>query len=664
VVIKSFKNVGMSRPRLIALLLALLTMAVYLPVTNYDFLSFDDDEYVTDNLAVLNGLTPAGIRWAFTTFHAANWHPLTWLSHMTDCEFFGLNAGAHHVVNILFHAANVALLFTLLFHLTQQIAPTTIVAALFAWHPLHVESVAWIAERKDVLSTFFGLLALLNYARFVKKSSRRSFWFTLLFFALSLMSKPMLVTLPFVMLLLDYWPLQRVALDRWQGGEVLRLVREKIPFFALSAMSCVVTFIAQHASHAVVTLNQEPLSQRIENSTVASMRYLIKTFWPADLVVIYPAAQIPAVTFILATVTLIFISLAVWFLRRRNPCWLIGWLWFLGTLVPVVGLVQVGGAAMADRYTYIPSIGIFIAVVFGLHDLAGKRPWLQKLYTFGVALPLIACVMLTERQLGYWRNSETLFRHAIAVTPNNVLARLDLGRTLDLQGRSVEALAEYRVATSLRPNHYQIQFAIGNLLEKMGRPAEALDEYRVCLTHNPEVATLHNSAGGALVALGRPNAALAEFAQAAQLDPRYVAPHLGAAKALLLQDRSREAINQFRAALRIEPDNFEILAGSAHVLAANEGPGIRDGQTALALALRSNKLSGGIQPMVLDILAMAYAETGDFTNAVTCAQNAVDLASQANLKSTEAIRQRLELYKHGQPWRESFRANAVPAQAK
>jgi tetratricopeptide (TPR) repeat protein len=653
---KSFKNVGMSRPRLIALLLALITLAVYLPVTWHSFLTYDDDEYVTGNPPVRNGLTVAGIKWAFTAFHSGNWHPLTWLSHMADCECFGLDPAGHHLVNVLFHAANAALLFILLWRMTQKIWPSVLVAALFAWHPLHVESVAWIAERKDVLSTFFALLALLSYARFVKETNRRGYWFTFVFFALGLLAKPMLVSLPLVMLLLDFWPFRRFLGNSFPGS----LIREKIPFLLLAAGSCVVTFLAQQKSHAVASLDQIPLSFRLENAPVATARYLLKLFWPGDMAVIYPLApvQIPSVA--MAVTTLALLSVGAWRMRKRSPGLLIGWLWFLITLVPVIGLVQVGSAAMADRYTYIPSIGIFIAVAFGLDALCGS-PRRRKLFHVGSVLLLVACVGLTEHQLRYWRNSETLFCHALEVTKNNDIAHDNLGVAFELQGRTAEALAEYREAVRLNPYHYQLHFSIGNMLDKLGQPAEALAEYRLCISHDPKIPALHNAAGGALVALGKPDEALVEFAQAARLDPHYVAPYLGSSKALLLLGRDGEAISQLQTALRIDPDNFEILAYTAHVLAANEGPGIRDGQTALALALRSNKLSGGIQPMVLDILAMAYAETGDFTNAVTCAQNAVELASQANLKSTEAIRQRLELYKHGQPWRESFAATNLPA---
>jgi protein O-mannosyl-transferase len=315
----------MSRPRLIALLLALTTLLVYLPVTRNGFLDYDDDDYVTNNPIVQKGLTFNGILWAFTTFHASNWHPLTWLSHMMDCELFGLNPGAHHFVNVLFHAANATLLFALLFRLTGALWPAAFVAALFAWHPLHVESVAWIAERKDVLSTFFALLSLLSYAKFAKENCRRSFWFALIFFALGLMAKPMLVTLPFVLLLLDYWPIQR-----FNDSTIQRLLVEKIPFLTLSALSCLVTFFAQRNGDAIVPFKNVPLPYRLENMFVAYAGYLQKIFWPENLAVIYPMPEtISTLAVTAAGTVLFFVSVAVWWGRKRAPYLPGGWLWFL-----------------------------------------------------------------------------------------------------------------------------------------------------------------------------------------------------------------------------------------------------------------------------------------------------------------------------------------------
>ncbi len=642
----------MSRPRLIALLLALATLLVYLPVTHCGFLNYDDDDYVTNNHDVQNGLTFAGVKWAFTTIHASNWHPLTWLSHMADCQLFGLNPGAHHFVNALFHAANVALLFVLLLRLTNALWPAAFVAALFAWHPLHVESVAWIAERKDVLSTFFALLSLLSYTKFVKENCRRSFWFALIFFALGLMAKPMLVTLPFIMLLLDFWPLQR-----FNNSTIQRLLVEKIPVFALTVISCVVTFFAQHNGASVVSLKSVSLHYRLENVAVAYAGYLQKIFWPDNLAVIYPMPDkisAPAVAVSLAI--LILISATAWLRRKRAPYLAVGWLWFLGMLVPVIGLVQVGGAALADRYTYFPAIGIFFAVTFGALALAEQFHFSKIVPAAAAVLILGACLILTEKQLRYWRDSETLFTHALAVTKNNDIAHINLGFALEEQGKSAKALAEYREAARLAPTRFQTHNNLGNLLDALGQPEAAAAEYREAIRLNPKEPFLHDSLGIVLVELGNFSGAMNEFTNAALLDPTYPWAHFQMAKALLKQGRDAGAIDEFREALRLDPDNFQILAYIAHVLAAEENPQVRDGRTALVLAIKANTLTGGNQPFVLDALGMACAATGDFTNATDATQKALDLATAAKMKKLEPIQQRLELYKNHQPWRESFLA--------
>ncbi len=644
----------MSRPRSIALLLALTTLLAYLPVTRDSFVDYDDQDYVTENSVVQNGLTWAGVKWAFTTGHASNWHPLTWLSHMTDCELFGLNAGAHHFVNVLFHAANVVLLFVLLLRLTGAIWPAAIIAALFGWHPLHVESVAWAAERKDVLSTFFALLALLSYAKYAKENSRRSFWFALLFFALGLLTKPMLVTLPFVLLLLDFWPLQR-----FNGSTVQRLLAEKIPFFLLAALSCVVTFLVQRHGEAVMTLQQFPLNLRFENAIISYGRYLLMAVWPVNLAVIYPLPNhlhwIHAAAAASAA-ALIIICWLVWRARQACPYLLFGWLWFLGTLVPVIGLVQVGGAALADRYTYFTLVGIFTAVVFGIRDLAERFQFPKIILAGATALLLAACLALTENQLRYWRDSETLFAHTLAVTPDNVNALIDYGVAFEQQGHLPDALAQYREAARIAPDSVSAHYNIGNALDKLGRPAEALPEQREAVRLNPHAAFLHEGLGDVLVELGRFDEAMDQFNEAARLDPAYSWAHFQMGKVRLKQGRDADAIDQFREALRLDPQNFQILTYVAHVLAAAENSNVRDGKTALILAAKANLLTGGAQPLVLDALGMACAETGDFTNAVTCAQNALDLANAAKLKKIEPLEQRLELYKKNQPWRESFLA--------
>jgi protein O-mannosyl-transferase len=665
----------MSRPRFIALLLALITLLVYLPVTRYDFVNYDDQDYVTENSIVQQGLTWAGIKWAFTTGHASNWHPVTWLSHMADCELFGLNPAAHHFVNALIHSADAALLFILLLRLTSLIWPSLMVAGLFAWHPLHVESVAWISERKDVLSTFFALLALLSYTRYAQQRSRverrgssasvpaldprpstLGYWLALLFFALGLMSKPMLVTLPFVLLLLDFWPLQR-----FNNSTIQRLLAEKIPFFLLTAGSCAVTFLAQRAE-AVRTLKEISLSLRIENAASAAAAYLAQIFWPANLAVFYPMPEkIASAAVFISAAVLILISALAWLARKQNPCLLTGWLWFLGTLVPVIGLVKVGDAAHADRYTYFPAIGIFIAVVFGIWSLL-KQSHAQKVFIVASLLALVVCAALTEHQLQFWRDSEMLFRRAIAVTENNATAHINLGSALQAGGKSSEAVAEYREALRLDPKQFEADSNLGKLLFEQNKFAAALPYCELAVSLKPDRATLRNNLGLTLAALGRCDDALAQFAEAARLDETYAVPRFQTGRTLLKLGRDAEALPQLFAALQIEPQNLQFLIFTARVLASDENPQGRDGTNAMALASLACKLTDETQPVALDTLAMASAELKQFDEAQKIQRQAIKLAGKSNdREDLDVMQQRLKLYENQKPWRESFLAANAPA---
>jgi len=669
----------MSQPRRIALLLALTTGALFLPVAWFGFCVYDDGLYVTDNPMVQAGVTWAGVKWAFTTMAACNWHPLTLLSHMIDCGVFGLNPAGPHLVNALFHSANAALLFTLLWRLTQRLWPAAFVAALFAWHPMHVESVAWIAERKDVLSTFFALISLLNYARYAEEARSHQpraniyFAWSLVAFALSLMAKPMLVTLPCVLLLLDFWPFQRAARGQWTAegstphhrhpsGLNLRLVLEKWPFFLITVISCITTFIAQSqsASNAVVSLTLVPLHYRLKSAPIAYCEYLLKTFWPAKLAIFYPLHErIPISAVALAVAALLAITLAAWQLRRDTPYLLTGWLWFIGMLVPVIGLVQVGGAALADRYTYLPSVGIFIAVTFAACALAA-RCHLPQAVLAGLSLVILAaCIVTTEKQLRHWQTNVTLFQHALAVTDDNDVSRNNLGVALEQQGRLTEAAEQYRAAARLEPDRYQGHHNFANALDHLGRTAEALVEHREALRLGPDVQFLHHCLGLAL-APAQPEAALKEFYEAARLDAHYPWPHVEIARIYLRENRAAEAVDELRAALRIAPDNLEILTFTAQVLAASENPAARDGRDAFLLAAKANLLSNGRRHATLDVLGMACAEMGKFDEAQMAAQSALEVATALKINKTEPIQQRLEGYKHHQPWRESFGATQGP----
>jgi protein O-mannosyl-transferase len=653
----------MPRFRIVAWCLALITPLIYLPVRVAGFV-YDDRNYLVNNPIVRKGLTWPGIRWAFTSFDAANWHPLTWLSHMLDCQLFGMNPGAQHVVNVILHTANALLLFLLLFRLTNRLWPSALVAALFAWHPLHVESVAWIAERKDVLSTLFALLSLLAYERFVREKPLvasqskwpSNFYWSLAFFALALMSKPMPVTLPFVLLLLDCWPFGRISISDFQFPVFLRLVREKWPFFVLSAASCVVTVLAQKSGEAVRTLDQVSLAIRFENTAVAYALYLWKTIWPVNLAVYYPLPdQIPPLAVAISLAMLIAISIAVWLPRKTCPYLLVGWLWFLGTLVPVIGLVQVGSAALADRYSYFPLIGVFIAIAFGLKDLVERRRVPATVVIAPSAVVLAACLVLTANQASCWQNEETLFRHDLAVVPDNPSAHFWIAMFFEDNHRNADALDEFRKAEELNTNFMSAHFMIAGLLNQLGQPNEALDEYRQALRVEPENPALLDRYGLVLVALGHYDAAVDQFTAASRADPADAQPHFNLAMLSALQGNDAAAVPEFREAVRLDPDNPQILTHAAELLAASEDPQARDGQTALVYALKANELAGENQPFILDALGMAYAETGDFDHAQQAVQRALDLAAGAPASQIAPLQQRLARYQSHQPWRQSFR---------
>ena len=641
----------MSRTRLVALLLVMGTLAIYLPVSHYGFTLYDDTDYVSENPVVQDGLTWDGIKWAFTTFHASNWHPVTWLSHELDCQLFGFDApGMFHLVNILLHAANAVLLLILLLRLEISFWSCAFIAALFAWHPLRAESVAWIAERKDVLSGFFALLTLLAYVKYVRKNRLRDLWIALIFFALGLMSKPMLVTLPFVMLLLDFWPLQRFS-----TSNLRRLLVEKIPFFLLVAGSCIVTFIAQHRGGAVVALKNVPLAFRLENAVVAAVHYLLKLFWPQKLAVFYPLQTPNHVVVVFCALALIFIFAAAWRLRRSRPYLLVGWLWFVGMLVPVIGLVQVGMAALADRYSYLPSIGIFLAATPGLCDVARAIHFEKKILAAPAILVLAACLFLTHRQLNYWRDDIALFSHAVAVTKNNGTAHLNLGYAYQAVGNKAAAEKEYRAALAINSDDASAHNNLANLLDDSGHTQEAITEFQKALHLNPRFVAAYNNYGTLLVELGRYDDAVQQYTASEKIDPNdWHAPFL-MGKVLLRTGRGGEAISFLQKAIRNAPNNPTILLFTAQVLASDENPKIRNGQAALALAQKADALTGGTQPAMLDALAMAYAELGDFKDATNAAQDALDLANRFGMTNdVPFIQKHLEVYRKNQPFRQSF----------
>jgi protein O-mannosyl-transferase len=556
-----------SNPVFICLFLVALALITFWPATRYDFVNYDDSDYFTANPYVLSGLTSANSVWAFTTGHASNWHPLTWLSLMLDADLFGKNPAGPHFTNLVFHASNTALLFLLFWKLTAAVWRSAFVAALFALHPLHVESVAWIAERKDVLSTFFALLALLSYAHYAKENCRRSFGFALAFFALGLMAKPMLVTLPFVMLLLDWWPLQRISNPGFQTSNLRRLIFEKTPFFLLTIISCVITFVVQQKGGAVAALAKISLAERIENAFVSYARYLGKTFWPHALASPYPHPGHWEMSLVIFSAALVIglSAIAVLF-ARRFPFVFTGWFWFVGTLIPVIGLVQVGNQAMADRYTYLPLIGIFIIFACGLNELCVNWRLPRLAAAFLAAIILFAASLQTRSQLAYWQNSGTLFRHTLAVTENNFVAWTDLGTYLSSQGQLPEAMDCFQKSLQINPDSADTLYNFGNALTRLGRLDEAMNNYRRALAIDPDRADALANLGFALSAKKQFTDAVSCFEQALKLDPDSAAAHNNLATALFTEHRFGDAAQHYRAAIRLAPDNPQIYANLGDTL--------------------------------------------------------------------------------------------------
>jgi Tfp pilus assembly protein PilF len=627
----------------LALALWLLVFLAYCPVIANDFINYDDPPYVVENFHVQSAITWQSIKWAFCTSLNANWHPLTWLSHMLDFQIFRLRPWGHHLSSLLLHAANTCLIFLVLRRMTGAVWRSWFVAALFGLHPMHVESVAWVAERKDVLSGLFWMLTLWAYARYAQKPTNRSapvlgrcdvqpttahkslqrlesldnpadqygrapirvceegrpgkfLFLSLFFFACALMSKPMAVTLPFVLLLLDYWPLKRL-----QKENVWALLLEKLPFVLLAVILSVVTVAVQRAGGAIVSMSALPLIGRLENALVSYAAYLGKLLFPAGLAVFYPEpAHWPVGTILLGCFLFLVISVFCVVMYRRQPALLVGWLWFVGTLVPVIGLVQAGSQAMADRYSYIPSIGVFIALTWGICALIQGLPRQRIILSYGAAAAIVLCTALTWRQVLYWKNSGTLFSHAVAVTKNNISAYWNLGDYELKHGHPDEAIRVYQKAFNLQPNFAPISAQWGTALCKLdhveqgismirlslmmdpnstlghldladalsqeGSTNDAIFEYEQAIRQYPDYFPTYNRLGALLETAGRYDDEVALFEQAVQLYPAYTGAHVKLGQALSDKGQLDEAINQFREALKLEPGNIEAQVNLALAL--------------------------------------------------------------------------------------------------
>jgi Tfp pilus assembly protein PilF len=543
---------------LLCVLLAAFTMAVFAQTGNHQFINFDDTIYVTNNPHVQGGITADNVAWAFTSTAASNWHPLTWLSHMADVQLFGLNPRGHHLTSVLLHIASTLLLFLLLARLTGSVWRSLFVAALFALHPLHVESVAWVAERKDVLSCFFWLSTLLLYARYLNKPALGRYLPVLLCFAAGLMAKPMLVTLPVVLLLLDYWPLNRFrqqpAAEGAAAPSLAFLVKEKLPFFLLSGISSAVTLYAQRQGGAMKNLDAIPLGLRIENSMVAYAKYLGGTLWPHDLAILYPfPSSLPMWQAVGSFLLLALITvLTIWY-RRCYPYLLVGWCWFLVTLVPVIGLVQVGGQSMADRYSYIPIIGLFVMAAWLVPDLA--RGWRYRLEFLAITAALVvsASAAATLWQLRYWQDSISIFRHTLQVTSGNYLILNNYGIALADSGDLEGAVAAYREALRVWPNSANAHINLGGTLARQGKFEEAIGQYDEALRLQPNYALAYANRGKAMAGLGRTGEANGQYEQALKLDPALADAHLSLAILLMQQGQRAAALGHYESARLLEP---------------------------------------------------------------------------------------------------------------
>jgi Flp pilus assembly protein TadD len=555
----------------IGVVLAGGTAAIFWQVHGFDFVSYDDDLYVYENPHVTNGLTRDGVFWAFTTGQAGNWHPLTWLSLMLDCQLFGPRPGGLHLVNLLLHIANTLLLFTVLKKMTDALWSSAFVAAVFALHPMHVESVAWIAERKDVLSTLFWMLTLLAYVGYVKRPGLLRYMTTILLFALGLMAKPMLVTLPFVLLLLDYWPLNRFGpqtaktsgRQSYKSGpagpkfqNLYRVLFEKIPFFVLCAISSVITFLVQQSGGAVVGITALPLNSRVTNAFLSYAKYIGKMFWPQNLAIFYPfdLARFEFWQILLCILLLLFISIFVIYAGRKRRYLAVGWFWFVITLVPVIGFVQVGNQALADRYTYIPYIGLFIMIAWGLPELLSEWPYRKIAFGISIVVVLTALGISTYRQVGYWKNSFILFSHAIEVTQGNYLAYNNLGNAYCNLGRYREAVEAYRQAIKIKPDYAKAHNNLGNAYWNLGRHQESIEAYKQAVRKEPDYADAQYNLGNAYCNLGRYQEAIEAYQQAIKLKPDNAVAYNNLGFAYGKLGRYDEEIEAFGQAVRIKPD--------------------------------------------------------------------------------------------------------------
>jgi protein O-mannosyl-transferase len=616
---------------LCCLSLAALTWLVFGQALWHGFVAYDDQNYVYENRDITGGLTLRSVEWALSHRHAGNWHPLTTISHMTDCQIFGLHPFGHHLTNVLLHTTAVLLLFVLLRQLTGALWRSAFVAAIFAIHPLRVESVAWIAERKDVLSGVFFMLTLMAYHRYVRAPSVGRYVVVGVTFALGLMSKPMLVTLPLVLLLLDYWPLERFAHTRSRRTRLL----EKIPLLVLSAGSCFATVMAQ--KQTIGYAEQAPLTWRVANALVSYVTYIWQMLWPAKLALFYPHLEdrIPAWEIWAAAALISGVTALVFALRKRYRYLVTGWFWYLGMLAPVIGIVQVGMQAHADRYTYLSHIGLYIAVTWSVAELSKSWRWRDRILASVAAVLIMAAILCASIQTSYWRDDESLWSNAAAVTSNNDVAYNNLAALYLSTGRVTEAIAAYERALAARPGESQTYYSLdvallhnnlGHALDRAGLLERAMSEYRAAVRIRPDYADAHFDLAEDLLKNGNVEEAIAHYRKVVETPPPDAGSHLALARALLRTGAEKEAASHLEKALEIEPNSLAALSNLAWLFATSSDFTLRNGAKAIELAECAKELSKGTDATVLRTLAAAYAENGQVAKALETSERALNLA--------------------------------------
>ena len=646
------------------LFLVAITLAVFGQTIRYDFVNFDDDLYVYNSPAIKAGLTVKGITFAFISQHAGNWHPLTTVSHMLDCQLYGLNADWHHATNVFLHIIAVLLLFQVLRKMTDAPWKSAVVAALFAVHPLHVESVAWVSERKDVLSAVFFFLTLGAYVHYAQSRSIMRYLLVTVLFVAGLMAKSMLVTAPVVLILLDYWPLNRIRGQQADVGRpLLELVIEKIPLFVLSAGACVITFVLQkRATGAIPPL---PLLWRLENALASYVIYIWKTLWPTRLGVFYPhpnnTLSIGQVIF--AVALLVAVTAAAAIFRSQRPYLLTGWFWYVVMLFPVIGVIQVGEQGHADRYTYLPSIGLFLAAVWFTADIAKVRRSQSRLVVATaittVLLPVLAWTAFV--QTSYWRNSRTLWNHALAVTSDNDVAHNNLGYLCAERGELDEAISHFESAAKIRSGktnpHYDagsafVQMNLADALARKDRSDEAMVHYEEAIRLQPYYADAYYNRGNVLFAKGRIDEAIADWEWTLQLQPNDADAHTSLGNAFLRQGSFKDAIAQYEMAVALAPEDTHSRNNLAWTLATSSDDSIRDGAKAVGFAEQAVVLSGVREPQFLRTLGAAYAESGRFTEAIAAARQAAAIANMQGKRGlATSLEKDLVLYRANLPLR-------------